>query len=273
MHTPSKKTEGFTLAELSAVIVVLALLASTVLPALARTKASAQRVNCTDNLKRVSLAFELWGSSHSEAYPMRVSISSGGYADYLGTRTLTTVQTTSRGVFGFFLAMSNELSTPHLLICPAENENRVPATTFYGILPPGATNVAPLTNDLNISYFVGVDATPFSPGMFLSGDHNIGSDGNIVPLRGFVTPPTTYSPDFKLMLGTNFTANAGPGWLDTMHSKRGNVVLGDCSVQQLDRDHLQALLQSSGDRGASSVGPIFRNPPGCQGFSNRLQFP
>lgn len=273
MHTPSKKKTGFTVVELLAVVALIALLASTVLPALARTKASAQRVNCTDNLKRISLAFQLWGSSHSDAYPMRVPVSSGGYADYVGVRTVTTSQTSNRGVFGFFMVMSNELSTPHVLICPAENEGRLPATTFSSTISVGATNAIPLTNDLNTSYFVGVDTTPCSPGMFLSGDHNMGSDGNLVPLRGFVTAPSTYSPDFKIMLGTNFTANAGPGWLDTMHAKRGNVVLGDCSVQQLDRNHLQALLQISRDPGAALVGPIFRNPVGCQGFSNRLQFP
>ncbi|HZR18915.1 MAG TPA: prepilin-type N-terminal cleavage/methylation domain-containing protein [Verrucomicrobiae bacterium] len=273
MHTLQKRTTGFTVIELLAVVVVLALVASAGLPALARTKASVQRLNCTDNLKRISVAFQSWSSSHSELYPMRVSASNGGYADLIGQRIVSQTQSTARGVFGIFMVLSNELSSPHVLICPAENEIRLAATTFANTLPPGATNVVPFTNDLNTSYFVGVDTTPSSPAMFLSGDHNMGADWNLIPLRGFVTAPSSYAPDFKVMLGTNFAANAGPGWLDTMHAKRGNVVLGDCSVQQLDRGHLQALLQISGDPGAAANGPLFLHPTGCQGFSNRLQFP
>jgi prepilin-type N-terminal cleavage/methylation domain-containing protein len=273
MHTAWKKTTGFTVIELLAVVAVLALLASAILPALARTKASVHRVNCTDNLKRISVAFQSWSSSHSDAYPMRVPASSGGYADYIGLRIVSQGQSTTRGVFGIFMVLSNELASPHLLICPAENEVRLAATTFANTIPTGSTGMVPFTNDLNTSYFVGVDTTPSSPAMFLAGDHNMGADGNLVPTRGFVTAPSTYSPDFKVMLGTNFAVNAGPGWLDTMHAKRGNVVLGDCSVQQLDRARLQALLPISGDPGAPSIGPLFRNPVGCQGFSNRLQFP
>jgi hypothetical protein len=86
--------------------------------------------------------------------------------------------------------------------------------------------------------------------------------------------PSTYFPDFKISMGTNFTPNAGPGWLDTMHSKQGNVVLGDSSVQQFNRSHLQEALSNSGDQGVGSVGPNFPQAPGSTGtFLNRLQFP
>jgi type II secretory pathway pseudopilin PulG len=273
MQNTTKKTTAFTLLELATVIAMIALLTSMLLPALARTKAATQRINCTDNLKRISFAFQAWGATHSDLYPMRVPVASGGYADFVGIRTLTGSQATSRGVFGDFMVMSNELQTPHLLICPAENEPRVLATTFSGVIPPGSTNIVPFTNDLSTSYFIGVDATPLHPATFLTGDHNLGSDGNLTPLGGFVRSlPQVYSPDFKISLGTNFTANAGPGWLDTMHSKRGNVVLGDSSVQQFNRSHLQEALSKSGDTGGG--GPNFPTAPGATGAGiNRLQFP
>jgi prepilin-type processing-associated H-X9-DG protein len=274
MQKTTTKATGFTIVELATVIAMIALLASMLLPALARTKASAQRINCTDNLKRISLAFLSWSASHSDLYPMRVPSASGGYANFVGTRSITASQTTSRGVFGDFMVMSNELQTPHLLICPAENESRVLATTFSGVIPPGSTNVVPFTNDLNTSYFIGVDATLSNPAMFLAGDHNLGADGNLVPLAGFVTAPQVYRPDFKISMGTNFAANQGPGWLDTMHSKRGNIVLGDGSVQQFNRDQMQGALKNSGDNGSGVGGPSFRLAPGATGQDiNRLQFP
>ena len=36
----------------------------------------------------------------------------------------------------------------------------------------------PYTNDLNVSYFIGVDAQETYPRMFLTGDHNLGGNGN-----------------------------------------------------------------------------------------------
>jgi prepilin-type processing-associated H-X9-DG protein len=126
----------------------------------------------------------------------------------------------------------------------------------------------------NTSYFIGVDATPSHPATFLAGDHNLGSDGNLAPLSGFVKSlPSTYFPDFKISMGTNFTPNAGPGWLDTMHSRQGNVALADGSVQQFNRDQLQEALRTSGDHGGGG-GPNFTLAPGVTGAGiNRLQFP
>ncbi len=109
--------------------------------------------------------------------------------------------------------------------------------------------------------------------MLLTGDHNLGSDGNLVPNKGFCTAPFTYAPDFKVALGTNFVANAGVGWLPTMHAAKGNIALADGSVLELTRIQLHQALMNSGDSvGGSS--PFFPNPPWCFGANiNRIQFP
>ena len=275
MNNPRKSFRAFTLVELLVVCAVLALCAASLLPGLARTKAPVQRISCANNLKGVAKAFQIWAQDHGDTFPTRAPVIGGGYAEYIGQRTLSSVQATARGVSGAFLCLSNELSTPNALICPAENENRRPATTFGGTIPVGSRGLVPLTNDLNVSYFIGVDAVETNPRGFLAGDHNLGADGNITPARGFVTAPSSYFPTFAVSLGTNFVTNAGVSWLDTMHANQGNVALTDGGVRQYNRVQLQLALRNSGINPVlSPYGPYFPNPQGCLGPGlNRIQFP
>jgi hypothetical protein len=123
-------------------------------------------------------------------------------------------------VFRHFVAMSNELSTPKLLLCPADR-NRKPATSFSSLV------------NTNLSYFVALDADQTRPQQFLSGDRNLSTNGQ--PVQPGLLELTD---DIKV----GFTAE--------MHRFQGNIVMGDGSVQQFSGPRLTHVMRIS--RGATN---------------------
>jgi len=276
MKNMRKQNGAFTLIELILVVAIVAMLAASLLSALAGTRPRGQHLTCANNLKQVGLAFQTWSLSHSGNMPMAVAWAQGGDSNDVGFRVLMATQKStatsgSRGVSMMFLRMSNELSTPKNLYCPSESESsiRQPATSFAGY-NVGINKTIPYTNDLNVSYFIGVDAQETYPRMLLSGDHNLGGNAN-PPTLMYLAASSTGTP--FLCFGTNFIANQGPAWLDTMHAQRGNVLMADGSVEWFNRSELQDALQHSGDRGRMP-GTFFQATGVTAGVGcNRIQLP
>jgi prepilin-type N-terminal cleavage/methylation domain-containing protein/prepilin-type processing-associated H-X9-DG protein len=87
-RAPPHAAPGFTLIELLVVIAISAILAALLLPALARAKDSACRINCQSNLRQLGITYHLYNEDYKNHLPTSEMLGRSNYRYNTDTNSL-----------------------------------------------------------------------------------------------------------------------------------------------------------------------------------------
>ncbi|MBI4663958.1 MAG: DUF1559 domain-containing protein [Verrucomicrobia bacterium] len=233
LNRPVSKDWAFTLIELLVVIAIIAILAAMLLPALSKAKEKARKTQGINNLKQIGLGFRLFAGDHQDIFPFNVTTNDGGSSEYSRRADF---------VWKHFASLSNELSTPRIVVSPCpQAEPRVEATTFAPLLRANVRGQIPFNTNLNVSYFVGLDSDETMPLSLLAGNRGITNR-----IRTSVEMARVLN--FRVLRGRILKTDLAYAGFDKRAAwkNKGNVVFGDGHVSAVSDDRLRAAFIQSG---------------------------
>lgn len=197
----------FSFFEVLFAIAVLSLVAALLLPRIAHKNDKNGIIYCMMNVRQISVSYILWAGDNRAKFPMEVSVTNGGAMELVA----------KGNVAACFIAISNQLGSPKLLICPND---------LWHI---AATNFGPDFNNSHISYFADLDASMNPMRGILVGDANFAVHG--VPVASGI-----------LQLSTNLPI----AWTLNRHPRGGTVGFVDGHAQEVINSGLPGVLQRFG---------------------------
>lgn len=207
-HPPDRR-RGFTWLELLLVVIVVVILAGLVLPMLTpRRKADGRRIQCVNNLKMLGLGLRIFATDNQGKFPWAVPVREGGTQEEIADE---------QRIWRHVAVLSNELSTPKILMCPKDPRFDKLGNKSLTFGTPTNNNTLQFGHNEHLSYFLATGANEEEPELLMGGDRNLTRNG--VPVQGRITPTPTDLFQFS-----------NPGH----HDGAGNVLMSDGAVHLLN---------------------------------------
>src|SRR5881394_1401220 len=202
-----------------AVVAALGFLGVIALPLFAVARAESDRASCFNNVRKIGRAVEMWAEEREGQPPWRTYVTRGGTRPDAGTK--------AGNAWFEFTALSNELVTPRILACPADDGVRV-ASEFTTVSSGGymATGLRALAT----SYLISLDNSRAAPDFLLAGDRNIQMNGIRACVNGISNADALFDAYFP------------PGWTNAVHGQNGNILRADGRVEFVGLAGLKTAL-------------------------------
>ena len=207
-------------------LITLAVVAGMMLPALSQAKNQAKnkaaRIKCVNNLKQVGLAFRVFANDNDDKFPWRTNNFS---------------EATANLPWQHFEAMSNELGSAKILMCPGDRQRLANIVMDFSATP--GIGLLDRRNSA-VSYTVGVNADETAPNVPLSHDRNVGyAESKSIKIAGYAEGLQQLHPAAYWVQGPKGDA--------AHHDQAGNMALSDGAVMQQPSAGLQQQLRMGAD--------------------------
>lgn len=198
-------------------VAMLLVLATLMLPVVAKAKARSIQLECLSQLRQQGIGFISYAQDHGDKFPFQVPVKDGGTLDLVKAAT----QNGGEVYYAFrhFQAISNEVNEPRVFRCPADFRR-------------AAETMSSLKNE-NVSYFIAMTAEPGRPDSLLAGDRNIAESG------------ATLNAIAKI------AAMDKPQWTRAGHEFKGNLLFAGGHVERTESAGLAVAFRDP--TGAVSV--------------------
>jgi type II secretory pathway pseudopilin PulG len=200
--------QAFALTELLVVIAVVVFLGVCLLSVLRAAHHGDKAINCLNNLHQIGVAHQLWVGDLNNQFSL-LTFAADNHAGKL---------TRNDSAYILWQAMSNQLNTPKILVCPADKKRTVAAGFATGF------------GNANVSYFLNA-AAKTDPQAVFDGDANLIVDG--LPVQSGIL---------------NLWTNNRVGWTKERNHGMGSggyIGMADGSVQGVTSNMLNAVFAVS----------------------------